>query len=110
MKPRRNTQNYNSGLRILSSNCGSAWLVVLTGNLGTGTHSPPLRVNTVKRHSQAVPQRGSVRNPLVPSLFTLTCFRSSTRSRLPLQFALIVNNGGAHEILQSPLINRIALE
>src|SRR5437016_5592789 len=37
-------------------------------------------------------------------------FRSSTHRRFPLQFDLIVINGGTDEILQSTLINLIALE
>src|SRR5216683_6941634 len=37
-------------------------------------------------------------------------FRSSTRRRFPLQFDLIVINGGTDEIFQSTLINLIALE
>src|SRR5216684_2947126 len=37
-------------------------------------------------------------------------FRSSTRRRFPLQFDLIVVNGGTNEIFQSTLINLIALE
>src|SRR5438876_400999 len=37
-------------------------------------------------------------------------FRSSTRRRFPLQFDLIVINGGTDEILQSTLVNLIALE
>src|SRR5580658_7054413 len=37
-------------------------------------------------------------------------FRSSTRRCFPLQFDLIVINGGTHEIFQSTLINLIALE
>src|SRR5258707_7158584 len=37
-------------------------------------------------------------------------FRSSTRRRFPLQFHLIVINGGTDEIFKSTLINLIALE
>src|ERR1700738_148498 len=37
-------------------------------------------------------------------------FRSSTRRRFPLQFDLIVINGGTDEIFQSTLINLIVLE
>src|SRR5437773_1104893 len=37
-------------------------------------------------------------------------FRSSTRRRFPLQFALIVINGGTDEIFKSMLINLVALE
>src|SRR6266481_2772172 len=37
-------------------------------------------------------------------------FRSSTRRRFPLQFDLIVINGGTDKIFQSTLINLIALE
>src|SRR5712692_5237127 len=37
-------------------------------------------------------------------------FRSSTRRRFPLQFDLIVINGGTDEIFWSTLINLIALE
>src|SRR6516225_1377105 len=38
------------------------------------------------------------------------CFRSSSRRRFLLQFALIVTNSSTHETFQSTLINRIALE
>src|SRR6516225_7948911 len=38
------------------------------------------------------------------------CFRSSSRRCFLLQFALIVTNSSTHEIFQSTLINRIALE
>src|SRR4029077_10783931 len=47
---------------------------------------------------------------VVSRLFTFMYFRSSTRRRFPLQFDLIVINGGADEIFQSTLINLIALE
>jgi hypothetical protein len=36
--------------------------------------------------------------PVVPSLFAFTDFRSSTRRRFPLQFDLIVLDGGTDEI------------
>src|SRR5260370_35985396 len=54
--------------------------------------------NTVKHHCQAVPQRGLVRKAVVSSLFTFMYFRSSTHRRFPLQFDLIVINGGTDEI------------
>src|SRR5215831_2865364 len=44
------------------------------------------------------------------SLPRLACFRPRARRRLALPFHLIVVNGGAHEILESPLVDRIALE
>jgi hypothetical protein len=42
----------------------------------------------------------------------LTCmyFRSSARGRFPLQFDLIVINGGTDEVFQSRFINLVALE
>src|SRR5207253_6934032 len=65
---------------------------------------------SVKHHCQAVPQRELVRKSCSSSLFTFMYFRSSTRRRFPLQFNLIVINGGTDEIFQSTLINLIALE
>jgi hypothetical protein len=47
---------------------------------------------------------------VVPSLFTFMYLRTSNRRRFPLQFDLIVINGGTDEISQSTLINLIALE
>jgi hypothetical protein len=52
----------------------------------------------VKHHCQAVPQGELVRKTVVSSLFTSMYFRSSARGRFPLQFDLIVINGGTDEI------------
>src|SRR3979411_387046 len=65
---------------------------------------------SVKHHCQAVPQRELVRKSAASSLFTFMYFRSSARRRFPLQFDLIVINGGTDEIFQGTLINLIALE
>jgi len=56
------------------------------------------RQGSVKHHCQAVPQRELVRKAVVSSLFTFMYFRSSTRRRFPLQFDLIVINGGTDKI------------
>ena len=43
-------------------------------------------------------------------LLTFMYFRSSTQRRFPLQFDLIVINGGTDEIFQSTLINPVTLQ
>src|ERR1700730_4246199 len=54
--------------------------------------------------------RNGAPTAVVSSLFTFMYLRSNTRRRFPLQFDLIVINGGTDEIFWSTLIHLIALE